>query len=54
MTHTLTNAIYDAKDKTDKNKDEMKKITHKKIPRLNDLAAQFHEDIQDRMFLDIQ
>lgn len=32
LTNVLTNAIYDTKDKTDKNKDNMKRITTKKIP----------------------
>ena len=53
MINLLTNTIYDTKDKTDKIKDDMKRVTKCKIPQLNEQVQQFQQDIQDRMFLDM-
>ena len=53
MINLLTTTIYDTKDKTDKIKDDMKRVTRLKIPQLNEQVQQFQRDIQDRMFLDM-
>jgi len=46
--------MYDAQDKTDRNKDAMKKITLLQIPQLNEEVSQCQELIQDKAFLEMQ
>lgn len=49
----LTSLIYDTKDKADKNKNDMKKVTKKMVPELKDLVETFMENITDPSLLNL-